>query len=73
MYYVPLISNISGTDYIKLFYNNIFFLPPAGVATPLCAFTAVLEKLPVTGYDETNELRQLAIPRAINSWLASTL
>lgn len=48
------------------------YLPPAGEATPLCAFTAVLEKLPVTGYDDTNEPKQLAKPNAISSWLAST-
>ena len=36
-------------------------------------FTAVLEKLPVTGYAEQNAPIKFAKPRAINSWLGSTL
>ena len=47
------------------------YIPPAGVFTPLAAFTAVLENDPVVGIDWTNDPTRLQIPSAIISWLAS--
>ena len=53
--------------YFYTFFPFLVALPPNGVATPLIAFTVVLEKLPVIGYADKNEPKKLATPNAINS------
>ena len=45
---------------------------PSCVLTPLAELTAVLEKDPVIGYDETREPAMLHIPTAIISCVEST-
>lgn len=47
-------------------------IPPTGERTPLAEFTAVREKEPDTGIDETKEPRRLLAPIETISWLAST-
>jgi len=47
--------------------NNAVNIPARSVLTPVEDKTAHLEKLAVTGYDETKAPKKFDAPRAINS------